>query len=93
MQTKFTKELTYLHQQALVSLRQNGDTDDVIIVEDPYIVSWQLMGANLMALIGDAHAKSTQLLQQLRGIVTVAENLSKSIQNKVSDLKREQITV
>ena len=33
-QTKFNKELTYIHQQALVSLRQNGYTVDVIIVED-----------------------------------------------------------
>jgi hypothetical protein len=68
VQTKLNEELTYIHEQVLVSLRQIGYTDAVIIVEDLYIVSWQLMGAKFMTLIDEAHTKSTQLLQQLRGL-------------------------
>jgi hypothetical protein len=72
VQTKFNKELTYIYEQALVSLRQNCYTDDVIIVEDQYIVSWQHIGANFMAFIDEAHTKSAQLLQQLRGLKFLA---------------------
>jgi hypothetical protein len=73
VQTKFNKELTFVHKQALVSLRQNCYTDDVINVEDQYIVSWQPIGASFMAVIDETYTKSAQLLQKLRGLKFLAD--------------------